>query len=63
MSSEQRTTVPPISAHWPGFSPMTTQTNNGANTDSSKISNATSGELIKRGPIVSKQVAKAIKSP
>jgi hypothetical protein len=42
---------------------MTTQTNNGANTDSSKISNATSGELIKRGPIVSKQVAKAIKSP
>ena len=63
MSSEQTTTVPPIRAHWPGFSPKTTQTNNGANTDSSKISNATSGDLIKRGPTVSKQVAEPIKRP
>ena len=46
---------PPRIAYWPGYSPKTNQTKIGAKTDSSKTSNETSEELMKRGPSVSKQ--------
>ena len=49
------TIQPPKIANRPGFSPKTNQTKIGAKTDSNKISNETSEELIKRGPSVSKQ--------
>ena len=49
------TIQPPKIASRPGFSPKTNQTKIGARTDSNKISNETSEELIKRGPSVSKQ--------
>lgn len=47
-------------AHAPGFSPITTQTSKGANTDSKRIRRETSGVLKYLGPRARKRIPKAI---
>ena len=50
-------------AYWPGCSPKINQTKIGAKTDSSKISNATSEELMNLGPSVSRHEEAPINVP
>ena len=57
------TIVPPKIANWPGSSPKTAHTSNGAKIDSSKINNDTSGAGRRRGPNVRNVVPTAIKMP